>query len=96
MEIRQSSEQRENIENYTKRLIELLKQKKVIDHDIKELKCEFKEEGVPVGIVTKVFNMVKKQQNQTDSELFEELCVKEWIESNTEINDGISELNAKV
>lgn len=95
MEVKTSDVQRENIENYTKRYIELLKQKKVIDEDIKALKEEFKEEGVPVGIVTSVFNRVKAAKKKSDSEKFEEDIIQEWIESNVEIDNAIGELNAK-
>lgn len=95
MEIRQSEEQRQNVENFTKRYIELLKQKKVIDQDIKALKDEFKEEGVPVGIVVKVFNEVKKMKKVSDSEIFEQEVIKDWIARNEEIDDGIGELLSK-
>jgi uncharacterized protein (UPF0335 family) len=95
MEIRQSAENRENVENYTKRLISLLKQKKTIDQDIKALKDEFKEEGVPVSVVSKVFNTVKKQKKQTEDQIFEEDVIKDWLENNTDIDDGIGELLAK-
>lgn len=95
MEIRTTEEARTNIENFTKRLIELMKQKKVIDQDIKALKDEFKEEGVPVGIVSSVLNKIKSKKKKSDSERFEEETIQEWLEANPEIDSGIGELIAK-
>ena len=95
MEIRTSEESRQNIEEFTKRYINLLKDKKRLDQDIKALKDEFKEEGVPVGIVTSVFNKIKAEKKKSDSEIFEEETIKEWLEANAEIDDGIGQLIAK-
>ena len=95
MEIRTTEEARANIENFTKRLIELMKQKKVIDQDIKALKDEFKEEGVPVGLVSSVLNKIKSKKKKSDSERFEEETIQEWLEANPEIDSGIGELIAK-
>lgn len=95
MEIRTTEEARANIENFTKRLIELMKQKKAIDQDIKALKDEFKEEGVPVGIVSSVLNKIKSKKKKSDSERFEEETIQEWLEANPEIDSGIGELIAR-
>lgn len=95
MEIRTTEEARTNIENFSKRYIELLKQKKELDQDIKALKEEFKEEGVPVGIVCSVLNKIKASKKKTDSEKFEEETIKEWLESNSEIDNELGILNAK-
>lgn len=95
MEIRSTEEARQNIENFTKRLINLLKDKKELDRDIKALKDEFKEEGVPVGIVVAALNKIKTNKKKTDSEIFEQEKIQEWLESNSDIDDGIGELAAK-
>lgn len=95
MEIRTTEEARSNIESFSKRYIELLKQKKELDQDIKALKEEFKEEGVPVGIVCSVLNKIKASKKKTDSEKFEEETIKEWLESNSEIDNELGILNAK-
>lgn len=95
MEIRTSEEARQNIESFAKRYITLLKQKKDLDSDIKALKDEFKEEGVPVGIVTSVLNKIKAEKKKSDSEIFEEETIKEWLRSNQEIDDDIGALLAK-
>lgn len=94
MEIRSSEEARESIENFTKRYANLLKDKRQIDADIKALKEEFKEDGVPVAIVTKVFNKIKADKKKTDAQRFEESKIQEWLEESVEIDDAIGELNS--
>ncbi len=95
MEIRTSEEARTNIEEFTKRFLNLQMQKKAIDQDIKALKEEFKEEGVPVGIVTSVINKIKAEKKKSDSEIFEEDTIKEWLQTNAEIDNEIGALIAK-
>lgn len=90
------SETKQNIENYAKRLLNLEHQKKIIQEDIKALKLEFKEEGVPVGVVSRVINQLKREKKQTEGELHEEIVIKDWLSSNTEIDDEIGSLVAKV
>lgn len=87
---------KQNIENYAKRLLNLEQQKKIIQEDIKALKLEFKEEGVPVGVVSRVINQLKREKKQTEGELHEEIVIKDWLSSNTEIDDEIGALVAKV
>ena len=90
------SETKQNIENYAKRLLNLEHQKKIIQEDIKALKLEYKEEGVPVGVVSRVINQLKREKKQTEGELHEEIVIKDWLSSNTEIDDEIGSLVAKV
>lgn len=95
MEIRTTDEARINIENFSKRYLNLMKQKKDLDADIKELKNEFKEEGVPVQIVVAMINRIKAEKKKSDAVIFEEDTIKEWLASNPEIDDEIGQLNAK-
>jgi uncharacterized protein (UPF0335 family) len=95
MEIRTTEEARTNIEEFTKRFLNLQMQKKALDQDIKALKDEFKEEGVPVGIVASAINKIKAQKKKSDSEIFEEDTIKEWLESNADIDNEIGALIAK-
>lgn len=89
------SEAKQNIEKYAKRLLNLEQQKKIIQEDIKALKLEFKEEGVPVGVVSRVINQLKREKKQTEGELHEEIVIKDWLSSNAEIDDEIGALVAK-
>ena len=95
MEVRSSDEVKANIESFTIRLVNLLLQKKETDLQIKDLKQEFKEEGVPVGIVVSVLNRIKTEKKKTDAERFEEDTIKEWLEANHEIDNSIGTLIAK-
>jgi len=95
MEIKTSEEARANVEEFSKRFLELSLQKKAIDADIKAIKEEYKEEGVPVAIVAKAINNIKADKKKSDSELFELDTIKEWIQANSEIDDQIGELVAK-
>ena len=95
MEVRSSDEVKGNIEKFTVRLLNLLLEKKETDSQIKDLKQEFKEEGVPIGIVISVLNRIKAQKKKTDAERFEEDTIKEWLEANSEIDNSIGTLIAK-
>lgn len=94
MELRSSNEIKSNIESFTDRLLNLLSEKKELDEQIKDLKQEFKEEGVPVGIVVSVLNKIKAEKKKTDSERFEEDTIKEWLLSNHDIDSKIGTLIA--
>lgn len=93
--MRTTEEARSNIEDFAIRLLDLDEQKKSLADDIKALKDEFKEEGVPVAIVTKAVNIIKANKKKTDAEKFEEATITEWLESNKEIDDKIGVLAAK-
>jgi len=93
--MRGTEEAKRNVEEFTKRLIKLQQDKKNIDADIKALKDEYKEEGVPVGIVTKVINVIKANKKKTDAAKFEEEAIQEWLEANKEIDNQIGMLGAK-
>jgi len=92
MEVRSTQEARANIEEFSIRYLNFLMDKKSLDNDIKQLKEEFKEEGVPVAIVNGVINKIKAAMKKSDSEKFEEDKIKEWLESNTQIEDKIGQL----
>lgn len=95
MEVRTTQDARKNIESFTRRFIELQQQKKVIDEDTKALKEEFKAEGVPVGVVTKVINKIKANKKKTDAEIFEEETIQDWLETNADIDNEIGILVSK-
>jgi len=95
MEIRSTEEARSNVEEFADRYTNLLLEKKKLDDDIKALKNEFKEEGVPVGIVCKALNVLKAQKKKTDSQIFEEETIQDWLENNAKIDDKVGQLIAK-
>lgn len=95
MEIRTSEEARTNIENFAERYINLLIEKKTIDEDIKALKQEAAEEGVPAGIVSAVIGSIKSDMKKSDAERFERETIREWLESKTTVVEKLGTLNAK-
>ena len=95
MEIRSSEEARANVENFARAYIELMQAKKSLDQDIKDIKDEYKEEGVPVGIVCKVLNSIKSDKKKSEGEKAELDIIRDWLESNAGIDDSIGMLAAK-
>lgn len=93
MEIRTTEEARKNIEDFTLRHINLLLEKKRIDADIKALKQEYKEEGVPTAVLIRAFNEIKSDKKRTETEKFEFDVIKGYLEDNKDIDDGICALN---
>jgi len=93
MELRSTEEARDNVETFSKRLVALMMDKKQIDLDIKALKKEFKEEGVPVGIVNKAITRIRAEMKKTEDEKFEEDTIQTWIASNAQLSDAIGALN---
>lgn len=86
---------RNNIEAFAERFLNLEKQKKTINDDIKALKEEFNQEGVPTQVVVKCINAIKKLKKKTDSEIFEEETIQEWLQASQSISDSISDVISK-
>jgi len=94
MEVRTSDEIKSNIESFATRLLNLFIEKKELDISIKELKQEFKEEGVPINMVVSAINKIKADKKRTDAERFESETIKEWLLGNHEIDNKIGNLIA--
>jgi uncharacterized protein (UPF0335 family) len=95
MEIRTTEEARKNVLEFSNRWLRLQLDKKVIDVDIKALKEEFKENGVPVSIVQSSLNVMKADKKRTEAELFEREKIREWLDVDTAICDQVTEWGAK-
>lgn len=95
MEIRSSEEAKEDILKFANAFLNLQLRKKELDEDIKVLKENFKEDGVPVAVVQKVVNMIKSDKKRSESELFELDTIKAWLESDKEFDDNLGALIAK-
>lgn len=95
MEIRSQEDVKQNIVDFANRFLSLQLQKKAIDEEIADLKAEFKENGVPVGIVTKCINSIKSKKKKTESEIFELETIEAWLESDKGVDQNITELVAK-
>lgn len=93
MDTRTQEEAKNNIEEFARRFLNLQQEKKKIDADIKELKDEYKEEGVAVGSVVKVINKIKADKKRTEGDKFEQESIEEWLRQSKDIDDKIAELN---
>jgi len=92
MQTRSTEEARSNIIGCAEELLDLMMKKKEIDNDIKEMKQTWREEGVPVGIVTNLINVIKASKKKTDTELFELETIKEWLQADERVDNKIGEL----
>jgi uncharacterized protein (UPF0335 family) len=95
MEIISTEEAKGNVLEFTTSYIRLLEAKKILQQDIKDLKDNYKEEGVPVGIVCKVFNQIKADKKKSETEIAELDIIRDWLESDQSIDDSIGILGAK-
>jgi uncharacterized protein (UPF0335 family) len=95
MEIRSQDEVMENIKSYAIALIEKQLEKKQLDEDIKTIKDNFKEEGVPVSLVTKVMNKIKAKMKQSEADALEEDIIMEKLEADEVIQSNIAALIEK-
>jgi len=82
----------EKIYGYASDLIKLQLDKKAIDEQIKELKADYKEEGIAVGVVTSVVSKLKARAKKNDADIVEEDIITEKLESNQNIQDQIQQL----
>jgi uncharacterized protein (UPF0335 family) len=95
-EIGLTSETLGKIPEFIIRYANLQIEKKKIDSDIKELKKEFEEQGLPTGQIIKAFNEMKKEVKNGAS-LVEELeTIKDILYKSSEIHDKITQLLAKI
>lgn len=80
---------------FAERYIRLQLQKKTLSEDVKELKKEFEEQGLPTKQVVKALDRIKKELKE-GSEVEEEIATfREMLYSQQSVQDGLTELNAK-
>lgn len=83
-------------QEFAVRYTNLLLKKKEIDAQIKDLKKEFEEQGLPTRSVIKVINTLKREKKTNPSILDEEEQFKEWLSVCTDLSSNIESLNGKV
>lgn len=79
---------------FTKRYVNLLLEEKRIKEDIKALRQEYEELGVPTKIAIKALNEQKKIKKTGYHEMEEVELYLKWISESTELDDVIAELIA--
>jgi hypothetical protein len=78
--------------DYAFRILEIQKQIAEAQADIKVIKTDAKLDGVPVGLVNKALNRIKKELKQTEADKFEEEAWYEAMKENTDIEDKLAEI----
>lgn len=79
--------------DFIQRFIRLMLDKKKTDVDIKYLKREFNELGLPTQDVLKAFRLLKQEKKDVGKAEQVE-TFKEWLEENEETKNLILELNS--
>ena len=63
---------------------------KEINAEIKELKADYKEQGIAVGVVNRVINKLKAKAKKDPGDQLEEEIITEKFEANQNVMDQIA------
>lgn len=81
--------------SFAERYIRMMLQKKTLNEDVKALKKEFEEQGLPTRQVIKALDRIKKELKD-GSEIEDEInTFKGMLFSKQSVQDGLTELLAK-
>lgn len=83
------------INDFINRYANLQLEKKRILADVKELKKEFDEQGLPTGQVIKAFNAMSKELRDGQDAITELEIFKDFLYQNKIVHDIITQLIAK-
>ena len=84
-----------NVLEFSQRYLKLLNSKKQVDLDIKALKDEFDEEGVPTKNIVKAINNIKRSRKISSSVQDEIDLFETWLNADANISNTISDLISK-
>lgn len=82
--------------SFAERYLRLQLQRKAVGEDIKELKREFEEQGLPTRQVIKALDRIRKELKDGAEVEEEILAFKDMLFKQTNIQNQITELDAKV
>ena len=82
--------------SFAERYLRLQLQKKAVGGDIKELKREFEEQGLPTRQVIKALDRIRKELKDGAEVEEEILTFKDMLFKQTNIQNQITELDVKV
>ena len=82
--------------SFAERYLRLQLQKKAVGEEIKELKREFEEQGLPTRQVIKALDRIRKELRDGAEVEEEILTFKDMLFKQTNIQNQITELDAKV
>ena len=81
--------------SFAERYIKLQLQKKSLCEDVKELKKEFEEQGLPTKQVIKAIDRIRKELKEGSDSEVEINTFKDMLYDKTIIQNGLTELDAK-
>lgn len=81
--------------SFAERYIRLQLQKKSLCEDVKELKKEFEEQGLPTKQVIKAIDRIRKELKEGSDSEVEINTFKNMLYDKTIIQNGLTELDAK-
>lgn len=81
--------------SFAERYIRLQLQKKSLCEDVKELKKEFEEQGLPTKQVIKAIDRIRKELKEGSDSEVEINTFKNMLYDKTVIQNGLTELDAK-
>lgn len=81
--------------SFAERYIRLQLQKKSLCEDVKELKKEFEEQGLPTKQVIKAIDRIRKELKEGSDSEIEINTFKNMLYDKTVIQNGLTELDAK-
>ena len=81
--------------SFAERYIRLHLQKKSLCEDVKELKKEFEEQGLPTKQVIKAIDRIRKELKEGSDSEVEINTFKNMLYDKTIIQNGLTELDAK-
>ena len=81
--------------SFAERYIRLQLQKKSLCEDVKELKREFEEQGLPTKQVIKAIDRIRKELKEGSDSEVEINTFKDMLYDKTVIQNGLTELDAK-
>lgn len=80
------------VERFIADLTDMEVKKQKIMEEIKDLKSDYKEDGLPVGVINSMFKIVQKNKKKSDGELFEEETIREWLEESKIVDEACLKL----
>jgi len=95
MEIRSTEEVMKTSYDFALAILEKQIQIKAIQEEIKEIKENYKEQGIAVNAVNRVINTLKSKAKKDPGSILEEEIILEKMEANQDIQDQIAILVSK-
>jgi hypothetical protein len=81
--------------DFGNRYLNLMLQRKQLSKDVRVLRAEFEEQGLPTADVIKALNKIRTDKRAGDEKLEQIERFSEWLRGNQTVVDSLTELDAK-